>query len=73
MIDRNERVRLSLAVSKEVNETLEELASSTGTTKSDVLRRAIALMEVAARAKKEGKRLGVAGEGQTLETEIVGL
>jgi len=69
----SKRIRLSLDVSRELNATLERLAGSTGSTKSDVLRRAIALMEVAVQAKSQGKKLGVANSEQTLETEIVGL
>jgi hypothetical protein len=66
-------IRLSLDVSPELNEALEQLASKLHTTKSDVLRKAIALMEVAVRAKDEHKRFGIAAPNQPLETEIVGL
>jgi len=66
-------VRLSLEVSSQVNETLESLASKMHGSKSDVLRKAIALMEVAVRAKEEGKRFGIADPDQRLTTEIVGL
>ncbi len=71
--DEKEKVRLSLDVSPEVNELLEQLASTIGGTKSDVLRKAIALMEVAVDAKQQGKKFGIADKGQTLATEIVGL
>ena len=70
---RGEVVRLSLDVSPELNETLETLARKTYSSKSDVLRKAIALMEVAVKAKEEKKKFGVAAPGQNLETEIVGL
>jgi predicted transcriptional regulator len=66
-------IRLSLDVSPELNEALEQLASRLHTTKSDVLRKAIALMEVAVRAKDEHKKFGIAAPNQPLETEIVGL
>jgi len=66
-------IRLSLDVSPELNEALTQLASKLRTTKSDVLRKAIALMEVAVRAKEEHKKFGIAAPGQPLETEIVGL
>lgn len=66
-------IKLSLEVSPQMNEKLEELADKLHGTKSDVLRKAIALIEVAVRAKEEGKKFGVASADQTLTTEIVGL
>lgn len=68
-----EKVRLSLDISSEMNELLERLADATGGTKSDVLRRAIALMEVAVEAKRQGKKFGIAEKDQPLATEIIGL
>ncbi|HEX8073144.1 MAG TPA: ribbon-helix-helix protein, CopG family [Pyrinomonadaceae bacterium] len=68
-----ERVRLSLDISPELNRLLEELAAKTGGTKSDVLRKAITLMEVAVDAKRRGLKLGLADKDQTLATEIIGL
>ncbi len=68
-----ERIRLSLDVSPELNELIEDLAERTDGTKSDVLRRAIALMDVAVRANESGKRVGVAETDQGLATEFVGL
>lgn len=67
------RVRLSLDVSRELNETLEDLAEATDSSKSEVLRKAISLMEVTVRARREGKKVGIAGPGQDLKTEFVGL
>ena len=66
-------VRLSLELSPELNSTLEELAEQTHGTKSDVLRKAIALMEIAVRAKSEGRRFGIAKPEQELATEVVGI
>ncbi|MCA1634427.1 MAG: DNA-binding protein [Acidobacteria bacterium] len=68
-----EKVRLSLDISPELNTLLEEIASKTGGTKSDVLRKAIALMEVAVDGKRRGLKLGLAEKDQPLTTEIVGL
>lgn len=67
------KIRLSLDISPEANTLLEELAQEVGTTKSEVLRKAIVLMEVAVGAKRQGKKFGIAENGQTLATEIVGL
>jgi len=68
-----ETIRLSLDVSPELYETLNSLAAKLHSTKSDVLRKAVALLEVAVRAKEEHKKFGVAAADQTIETEIVGL
>jgi predicted transcriptional regulator len=68
-----EKVRLSLDISPELNALLESLAITTGGTKSDVLRKAIALMEVAVDAKRRGLKLGLAEKDQPLVTEIIGL
>ena len=68
-----EKVRLSLDISRELNDLLEQLAARTGGTKSDVLRKAIALMEVAMDGKRRGLKLGLADKDQQLTTEIIGL
>ncbi len=68
-----EKVRLSLDISPELNKLLEQLADWTGATKSEVLRKAIALMEVAVEAKRQGKKFGIAERDQQLSTEIIGL
>ncbi len=68
-----EKVRLSLDISPELNSLLEELAAAIGGTKSEVLRKAIALMEVMVDAKKQGKKFGIAEKDQPLATEIIGI
>ena len=67
------KVRLSLDISTEMNSLLEQLSATTGGTKSDVLRKAIALMEIAVDAKRQGKKFGIAEKDQQLATEIIGL
>jgi metal-responsive CopG/Arc/MetJ family transcriptional regulator len=69
----NEKVRLNLQVSQELNRTLEEIAEDTGTNRSDVIRQALALMKVAHTAKKDGRHLGIVKDARKLDTEIVGL
>jgi predicted transcriptional regulator len=66
-------VRLSLIVSPELNETLEGLAESLHSSKSEVLRKAIALFVVAAEAKKKNQRLGILDSDRQVLTEIVGI
>jgi len=67
------KVRLSLDISPEANELIERLATQIGGTKSDVLRKAVALMEIAVDAKRQGKKFGIAEKDQQLATEIIGL
>ena len=68
-----EPVRLSLTVSPELNERLEQLARASHSAKSVILRKAIALYDVVAEAKSERKRLGILDQDKRLVTEIVGI
>lgn len=67
------RTRLTFDVSSELNDMLEKLAESTGSTKSEVLRKAIALMDVAVDAKAKGQKVVVANDQDQVVTRIVGL
>lgn len=69
--DEKERVRLSLDLSPELNELVEKLAAELDCTKSAVLRHGIKLMEIKARAQRNGKKFGIAEPDQPLITEIV--
>ncbi|MBE7527290.1 ribbon-helix-helix protein, CopG family [Nitrosomonas sp.] len=73
MLDNKETVRLSLNISPELNERLEQLASAGHTTKTEVLRKAIALYDVVAEAKTEKKKLGILDQNKQLLVEIVGI
>ncbi len=69
-----DRIRINLDVSPELKLLLERLAQETGATQSDVLRKAIVLMEVAVEAKQSGQKLYVgeaAPPGQS--REIIGI
>ena len=68
-----ETVRLSLAVSPELNDRLEQLAAAGHTSKSEILRKAIALFDVVAEAKSEKRRFGILDQNKQLVTEIVGI
>ena len=68
-----EKIRLSLQVSQELNQTLEQIAEDTGASRTDVIRQALALMKVAHTAKNEGRHLGLVSDPRKLDTEIVGL
>jgi predicted transcriptional regulator len=65
-----EMVHLNLDLSPELNDKLEEIAQKIGGTKTDVLRQAIALMQIAIAAKEQGKKFGIAESNQPLTTEI---
>lgn len=68
-----EPIRFSLVISSELNELLEDLARYGHDTKSDVLRRAIGLFDIAIEARRNNKHLGILDQNNNLETEIVGL
>ena len=70
---RREKVRISLDVSSDVSNRLEALADEIDGTKSEVLRRAIVLMEVVVEARKSGKRVGIADSSGKLTTEFIGV
>jgi hypothetical protein len=66
-------IRLSLVVSPELNEKLEGLAKSSHSTKSDVLRRAIALFDLASQAKQKDQKVGILNQDDQVVKEIVGI
>lgn len=69
-----DRIKLSLEISTELNDVLEQMVDKhVGTNKSEVLRKAIALMQVAVEAKEQGKKVGIADKHQSLATEFIGL
>jgi anti-sigma regulatory factor (Ser/Thr protein kinase) len=70
---RNGRVRLNLVITKQLDDMLERFANANGTNKSDILRKALALYEVANDAKEHGNRLGIVSKDRKVLTEIVGL
>ena len=67
------KVHFNLDISPDLNALLDKLAVSIGGTKSDVLLKAIVLMDVAVDAKRQGKKFGIAEQDQPLATEIVGI
>jgi len=66
------KVRVSLDISPELYAKLQEMAKDLGGTKSDVLRKSLALMDVAIQARKDGKKIGIADRTEQLTTEIIG-
>jgi predicted transcriptional regulator len=69
-----DKVRMTLDLSPELDKSLGEIAESQRISKSDVLRRALALVLVAKEAKSEGRALGIIDRKKnTVVREIVGL
>lgn len=68
----NEAARLNIVLSKDVAAALEEIADATDSTKTAVIRQAIALMKLAHEEKKKGRHFGFSSRSDQLETEIVG-
>ena len=71
--ERGGKVRLTVDVSPELNETLDQLAENAHLTKSEILRRAIALIKVAAQAHEKGQKLPLIDKDQQPLTEILGI
>jgi len=68
------KIKLTLELSEDANNTLEEIAEESSTTKSDVLRKAIGLIKVATSEKKKGRELAVIdSKSEKVVTHIVGL
>ncbi|MGE3920560.1 MAG: DNA-binding protein [Gammaproteobacteria bacterium] len=65
-------VRLSLDVSQALNDTLEQMSEVSHTSKSEILRKSIALMEVALDEKQKGHQLGVIQDQKVIK-EIIGI
>lgn len=66
-------VHINLAVSQEVADAIEEIASRQQITKTDVLRKAVALLAVAVAAKARNERVGLFDADRKITTEIVGV
>lgn len=65
--------RMSFNVSPEAEALLNEIADDSCLTINDVLRRAIALLDVAYQAKKQGHRLGILDQDRKLITEYTNI
>jgi predicted transcriptional regulator len=62
-------VRMSCEMSRELNMRLTEIAENSGLSLSDVMRRAVALIDLAYQAKQKGYRLGIFNTNRELVTE----
>lgn len=66
-------VRKQLIIPAEIDQRLTAIAVDTGTTVSEVVRKAITLYIIAIEKQQQGLKLGFARPDQTLEVEIIGL
>lgn len=70
---KNQRTQISLNLSPELYETLNNVAQQLDGDMAEVLLKGIVLMHLAVEAKQNGKHLWITDKNQTLETEIVGI
>jgi predicted DNA-binding protein len=66
-------VRLNVNITPELNERLDSLAAQSGTTKSELLRKAIALMDLAVTERIQGHKLAITDDNHHVLREIVGV
>lgn len=68
------KVRMSLEVSKDVADFLEELAASEDTTKTEIVRRALSILKAYKQQKAKGRtHIGFTKDPEKLEAELVGI
>jgi hypothetical protein len=64
--------RLSMVISDDLDELIDNLASETGTSRTDVVRRALAVMKAFSQQKKRGRHhIGFVDDASKLDAEIV--
>ena len=68
-----EKVRLNLELSRALNDRLDEMARNSGSTMTDVVRQAFALLEFAHAGKLKGQHIGLTSDPEKLDTVVVGL
>ena len=67
------KFRISLDVNQAQNDRLDAIAEEIGISKSDVLRRALALLDRAVKESKAGNRIGFLNESDQMIRELVWL
>lgn len=73
LITAPKQVRKQLIIPAEMDQRLTSIAEDSGTTASEIVRKAITLYIAATEKKRQGLKLGFARPEQTLETEVIGL
>lgn len=65
--------RMSVSLSPEMEKLIEETSKREGITKSDVIRKAFALLQISETEKKKGRAIGIIHEDQNNhEMKVVG-
>lgn len=65
------KVRYTIDLTEQLNEEVEKIAQAAGIPKSEVFRRAIALLKVAQNATRQGERIGIGRDPESLKTEFI--
>ena len=65
--------RLNVNISNALSNTLDNLADAEGTSKTDILRKAIALFDLVIKEREKGGKLIVVDEENNVRKEIIGL
>lgn len=65
--------QITLNMNDEANKTISELAEKKGMTKAEILRRGLALLVAAEKAKQRGLKIGAAEKETTLVQEWVNI
>ena len=71
--NRRGSIRMSCEMSPELSNRLNEIANGSHLTVSDLMRRAVALLDMAYRAKQDGHKLGVFDANRQLITEFTNI
>lgn len=66
-------VRLNVNITDELNQRLDQMAEKSGSSKSDLLRKAIVLMDLAVNENAKGNVLAVTDKNHHVLREIVGV
>jgi len=70
----SKKIRLSMEVSEDVAKLINELASDTDTTKTEVIRRALSVMKAYKEQKARGRgHIGFTEDPTQLDAEIIGI
>jgi predicted transcriptional regulator len=70
------KARMTMELPEGLNNRLEKIARDNGVSKTDIVKKALALFDVAHEAAQDGKRIGVFRkdkDGDSIEREIVGI
>ena len=69
----SKQVRKQLIIPAEMDQSLTQIAMESGTTASEIVRKALALYMVAVDKKRQGMNFGFVKQADHLDTEVIGL